>query len=565
MRLKEDASEEKLNGRYFTPQNIAEYVTNWVLDQDGEIDSILEPSVGDGIFLECLNGHQEVLQNAELLAVEIDEAVSRSAVARNDILNWCDGWKNLGDNLKAVIHDDFYEVYRNLLVNKRYRAIVGNPPYIRYQYLEPAQREEQSSILTRNGMASNKLINAWVSFTVACVSCMQESSKIGFVIPAELLQVKYAEELRKFLASYLNRITIVTFRSLVFEGIEQEVVLLLGEKIARDNRHEIRIVQYDDVEEMQNANLDDYEFFEADTESTKWTRYFLLDEQLELVQLVEDDERFLKFSQVAKCEVGITTGNNDYFCINDETVRRYDLQRFCKPLIARSVNIKGAQFTNADWQENIRVGARTYLLDITPFDRRRFTKGLKDYIKYGEDNEQNTTYKCKIRDEWYKVPSVWSPQAFFLRRNYLYPKFMLNTDEVSAVSTDTMHRIRFNDGIDGKRAVVSYYTSVGLLFAELEGRSYGGGVLEILPGEVGNIRLPAIFDTELITDNEVEELFDTIDQFIRNNDDIIDLLEVTDQMILHGVLGFGAGQIETFRNAWLALRYRRLARGGRKE
>lgn len=563
MKLKADVTEEKLNGRYFTPQDIAEYVTDWVLNQE-DVDSILEPSAGDGIFLECLNGYLNVFQDAEIMAVEIDENVSRSAAARNGRLRWIDGWQNIGNERRVVINDDFYAVYKNILENKRFRAILGNPPYIRYQYLEADQREEQSSILTRNGMSSNKLINAWVSFTVACVSCMAESSKIGFVIPAELLQVKYSEDLRKFLASHLNRITVVTFKSLIFEGIEQEVVLLLGEKIAHDERHEIRIVQYTDVEEMQDENLDDNEFFEADVESAKWTRYFLRDEQLELVQLIEADDRFVKFSQVAKCEVGITTGNNEYFCINNETVKKYGLQRYCKPLIARSVNIKGAQFTNEDWQENIYSGARTYLLDITPFDRKKFTNGLKEYIEYGENNGQNTTYKCQIRDEWYKVPSVWSPQAFFLRRNYLYPKFMLNTDEVNAVSTDTMHRVRLKKGIDKKKVVISYYTSASLLFSELEGRSYGGGVLEILPGEVGNIRLPNIFEEGFITDEEVNRLFNQIDEYIRNNDDVIGLLNITDQAILQDKLGFEKSDIETVRNAWLTLRHRRLARGGRE-
>lgn len=38
------------------------------------------------------------------------------------------------------------------------------------------------------------------------------------------------------------------------------------------------------------------------------------------------------------------------------------------------------------------------------------------------------------------------PDAFFLRRNNLYPKFVLNCCD--AVSTDTMHRIKFNNDID---------------------------------------------------------------------------------------------------------------------
>ncbi|MCH5263410.1 MAG: class I SAM-dependent methyltransferase [Lachnospiraceae bacterium] len=564
MRLKEDVSEDKLFGRYYTPGAIANYVTEWVLNQNDPVDSLLEPSVGDGIFLESICRYPDVLNKARVIAIEVDKAVSRAAAERCEQIHWVQGWENVAENDRVVVHDDFYKAYRNGLSEQRYRAILGNPPYIRYQYLEDSQRTEQSEILTQNGMASNKLINAWVSFTVASISCMADNSKIGFVIPAELLQVKYSEDLRKFLTRHLNRITIVTFRNLVFDGIEQEVVLLLGEKIGGDENHNIRIVQFDELAQMKSQNLDDYEFFEADLTSSKWTKYFLQDLELEQVQMAERDERFIRFSNVARCEVGITTGNNEYFCVDNNIVQKYGLESFCKPLIARSVNIRGAQFTREDWQTNIEAGARTYLLDLAPYEKERFTRGVKDYIRYGEENEQNTTYKCRIRDEWYKVPSVWAPDAFFLRRNYLYPKFMLNTGEVDAVSTDTMHRIRFVDVINRKRAVVAYYTSIALLFSELEGRSYGGGVLEILPGEVGKILLPNIFDEEIVPDDEIERLFDMTDQYIRNNNDIIELLETIDREILINRLGITEDEVMIYRSAWISLRNRRLVRGGRE-
>ncbi|MFQ7528018.1 MAG: hypothetical protein ACLRMN_10980 [Mediterraneibacter gnavus] len=35
--------------------------------------------------------------------------------------------------------------------------ILGNPPYIRYQYLEEKQRMEMAEILTSHGMKANKL------------------------------------------------------------------------------------------------------------------------------------------------------------------------------------------------------------------------------------------------------------------------------------------------------------------------------------------------------------------------------------------------------------------------
>lgn len=52
----------------------------------------------------------------------------------------------------------------------------------------------------------------------------------------------------------------------------------------------------------------------------------------------------------------------------------------------------------------------------------KYSRGQKDYIEFGEKNGENTGYKCKIREKWYQIPSVWVPDAFFLRRNNLYQK-----------------------------------------------------------------------------------------------------------------------------------------------
>lgn len=127
-----------------------------------------------------------------------------------------------------------------------------------------------------------------------------------------------------------------------------------------------------------------------------------------------------------------------------------------------------------------------------------------------------------------------------------------------------MHRVRFIDPVNRKRAVVAYYTSIALLFSELEGRSYGGGVLEILPGEVGKILLPNIFNIFLISDEEIDILFNTIDQYIRSHDDIIELLDIMDREILINKLNVTENEVRRYRSAWISLRNRRLVRGGRE-
>ena len=148
------------------------------------------------------------------------------------------------------------------------------------------------------------------------------------------------------------------------------------------------------------------------------------------------------------------------------------------------------------------------------------------------------------------------PDAFFLRRNNLYPKFVLN--QCDAVSTDTMHRIKFHDGIEPERAILSYYNSISFAFTELCGRSYGGGVLEVLPGEMGEILVPKLDSVPI---ERVRELLKQVDLIIRNNGDIEEALDLVDAQILVAELGFEPDVCADIRCIWKKLQRRRLNRG----
>ena len=131
-------------------------------------------------------------------------------------------------------------------------------------------------------------------------------------------------------------------------------------------------------------------------------------------------------------------------------------------------------------------------------------------------------------------------------------------NQCDAVSTDTMHRIKFNEGIEPERAILSYYNSISFAFTELCGRSYGGGVLEILPGEVGNIYVPKL---DMVPIEEIRRLLGQIDSIVRNNKDIEDALDIVDKKILVDILGFEQKICAGARTIWKKLQRRRLNRG----
>lgn len=539
MKLITEMSKQKLRGGYYTPKKMTDFIMHWGL-LDGYKNRVLEPSCGDGAFLESLMEYRNGFE--ECLAIELDEEEALKASNRvKDISNI------------QIINNDFFDEYELNLRNQEFDLIIGNPPYIRYQFLSPSQREMHAAILSNNGMKPNKLINAWVSFLVASVERLSEEGKIAMVIPAEILQVAYAADLRLYLTNHLSKVTVITFKKLVFPDVQQEVVLLMGEKSLIKAETKISVVELNDLEDLDFDILNrKLEYKEIDHNKDKWTKYFLSKNELTAIKEIANNKCFKKISEYAQVDIGITTGNNKYFSVTKETIQKFNLEKITLPLIGRSAHAKGLYFTEKDWMENVEDGYPASLLLFPDVPFEELPSNLQSYVKQGEENGENTGYKCKIRKNWYRIPSVWEPDAFFLRRNDKYPKFVLNS--TNAVSTDTMHRIRFNDDIDKNKVILGYYNSISLAFTEIEGRSYGGGVLEVLPGEVESILIP---DLSGLDSSTTQRLMHLVDCNIREKGDIEDILPEINQEILINYLGINPEVVQTFNNIWKKLMNRR--------
>lgn len=548
MILRENSSEQKLRGAYYTPLPLAEKMIGLFRD-DPDIRSVLEPSCGDGVFVDGLIRTGAIEQVETVTAVEIDEA---EALKVSEKVTSKLSSKTQNQEKVTVLNQDFFEFYQE---NKetRYDLILGNPPYIRYQYLSEEQRESMSAILTSHGMKSNKLVNTWVGFLVACVQMLSDHGRIVFVIPAEIMQVAYAQDLRLFLADSLSRITLITFEELVFPDIEQEIVVFIGEKGGAEKG--IRIIELSNLSDLEDLDLEDNEFQKMQHVHEKWTKYFTDKKENELIRDIRSHEKFRKLSEIAVINVGITTGNNKYFSVDQKTVDQFSLEETVRPLIGRSSHAHSVYFAEEDWKKNVEAGKAAYLIDFPDIPYKDYPKKYKKYIRQGEKAGEHTGYKCSIRERWYRIPSIWVPDAFFLRRNNLYPKFVLNCCD--AVSTDTMHRIKFREGIEPERIALSYYNSISFAFTEICGRSYGGGVLEILPGEVGEIMVPNLDQLPIET---VRETLKQVDQIIRRDEDIELALDLVDKKILVDEIGVSGETCENARKIWKKLQRRRLKR-----
>jgi adenine-specific DNA methylase len=534
MQLIKNASKEKLRGGFYTPESIASFILKWAFNGNKELD-ILEPSCGDGVFLEEIQkGNYDY---NSVTAIELDEIEAIKS-------------RKIGLNSTQIINSDFHDFCIN--TKQKFDLIIGNPPYIRYQYFDKEQQKFASKIFEKAKLKYSKLTNAWVSFVVGSSLLLKEEGKIGFVLPAEILQVSYAQPLREFLGQFYNKINIVSFEKLVFPDIQQEVVLLLCEK-NNTKTHLIEHLELRDAEELQRLDVSKLKSpkKKIDFKSNKWTFYFLDQEEIDFLENLQSDKRIPKLGDYAKVEVGITTGSNPFFTVPLSTVQFYDLEKYAKPLVGRSVQVPSVIFTKKDWGKNRDSEARTHFLSFPKMKDLNGSIGARDYIAWGEEMEINKGYKCRIRDEWQIVPSQRISDALFIRRNNKYPKLIIN--EAKAFTTDTMHRVTVKENAEIKALTASYYNSLSFAFSEICGRSHGGGVLELMPNEVERILLP-------YNENNAE-LLSIIDKMIREKKDISELLKITNEKILKENFRFTDSEIELADSIWRKLSKRRLNRG----
>ncbi|OJZ72938.1 SAM-dependent methyltransferase [Mycobacterium paraffinicum] len=516
------ASAEKARGGYYTPAPVARFLARWVREAGPRI---VEPSCGDGAILRELAALGGRPRGVELVAEEAAKAREFAPVDAANLFGWL-----------ATTEPGGWD------------GVAGNPPYIRFGNWAAEQRDPALDLMRRVGLRPSRLTNAWVPFVVASSVLVRDGGRVGLVLPAELLQVSYAAQLREFLLSRFSDITLVTFERLVFDGILQEVVLFCG--VAGAGPARVRTLHLTDAEALAHADPDVDWAPALLHEDEKWTKYFLRPDAIRLLRTLKGSTAMTRLGSVADVDVGIVTGRNSFFTFADAQARELGLLPHCVPLVSRSAQLSGLVYDTDCRASDVAGGLRTWLLDAPrdPGDR-----ALIAHIRAGESAGVHRGYKCSIRKPWWGTPSLWIPDLFLLRQIHRAPRLTVNA--AAATSTDTVHRVRLAAGVDAAALATVFHNSVTFAFAEITGRSYGGGILELEPREAEQLPIPPppLGGPELAGDvdlllkaNEMEKALDLVDRHV-----LIDGLGLTPEVVAQ------------CRAAWAALRDRRKRRGAR--
>ena len=545
------ADNTKLRGGYYTPDELADYLTKWAI-RDGT-ERILEPSCGNGNFLTAiLRRLNSIKKNgtetcAQITAVEID--VAEFVKANNRISS-----ENTNSANFSMHNEDFFEFYPHLKKKEAFDVVVGNPPFIRFQNFDADSRDKAFLSLRIAGYKPTKLANAWSAFIQLSIELLAENGRLAMVVPAEIMQVQYAAELRNRITGLFQHVVLIGFKKLVFPEIQQEVVLLLAEGKRAWCGRESDIHTMDITDETELKSLDALRDMVTHCPAKhsrigmKWTSLFLDNRAFAALDNAQAIEGIIPLGHLADVDVGIVTGRNSFFVINQETVNRLSVEKYCCPLVGKTGALTSILFKQEDFNA-YKIGNPSYLLNLNGIQDSSFPRRLREYIQSAEAEGVHEGYKCRIRKRWFDVPSIYTPDAFLFRQIHTYPLMVVN--QVGATSTDTIHRVRLKRSIEPKLLAASCMNSLTLAWAEVCGRSYGGGVLELEPSEAEELPIPYFDNSEL---NPL-----VVDECLRKKN-ITEALDYVDNILLQGQLGFSRKEVKDIRNAWVYLRDRRMFR-----
>ncbi len=473
-RAPDTAAARKARGAFFTPPQITRYLADWAIRSSA--DAVLEPSAGDAAFLVAATERLRELgaEAPTLDGVEIHPA--SAATARRRVAQ--------AGGKARIRTADFFDV----TPGPGYTAVLGNPPYIRYQEFRGKQRAQSRRAALHAGVTLSALASSWAAFTVHAALFLRPGGRMALVLPAELLSVNYAAAVRKFLFDRFASVELVMFDEQVFPGAEADVVLLLADGFGAGPSGHAVIHRARNAESL-TSELVQRHWSPVDP-SDKWVSGLIGSRAVDELQTLHDGGRFATLEHWGDTTLGMVTGNNGFFALSPARVselglRSADLLTLSPP---GSGHLRGLTLSSGQLASLGADGKSVHLFRPTG----RLSAAAQRYVDAGHAAGVHLAYKCRVRTPWYLVPLVAPADLLLTCMNADTPRLV--TNRAGAHHLNSVHGVylRSEFATLGRDLLpLAALNSVTLLHAEMVGRAYGGGVLKIEPREADRWLVPS--------------------------------------------------------------------------
>lgn len=543
MELRVDTHEmRKSRGAFFTPPALADFITTWAVRSSQ--DTVLEPSCGDAVFLRSAGRRLASFGASSLSSQLRGYDIHRDSLDDAGLLLAAEGLD------ATLLQGDFFEVF----AHRRVTAVVGNPPFIRFQGFTGESRRAALARSAEAGVDLSGLASSWAAFVVHGSSFLVRGGRLGLVLPAELMSVNYAGPVRQFLLESFSSVDLVVFDELVFAGIQADVVVLLADGYKTGSADHFRLHSAKDV---SSISTDSGRVWKPGTPSDRWTDALAPNDGASVLGTLKSG-MLSELQAWGSATSGIVTGANSFFAISQSDVRLTGLSRSeLRPVLpAGTTFATRAVLTASDWR-TIAETRPGYLFvpAATP------SKAALAYIAEGERLKLHERYKCRIREPWWRVPLGSPPELFVSYMSGTTPRIVSNSARV--LNLNSVHGLRVPQRLRRLAQAslpVMAMSSASLLSAELVGRSYGGGILKLEPREASRWLVPSPEAMAMAIDL-VEPMLARGRRLLRAGD-VDGCTAIADQILTN--VGTDASVLRSIRETRLDMVKRRVTRGTSK-
>lgn len=219
-------------------------------------------------------------------------------------------------------------------------------------------------------------------------------------------------------------------------------------------------------------------FITGKYEGNKWGGKYLRAPDIFFKILEKGKGKLVRLGDVAVVKFGIKTGANEFFYLNDENLKEWNIEKeFLKPIIKSPRECKSILIKPED------LKFRIFMCHKDKKDMNG-TNALK-YIEWGEKQGFHERPSCNGRLRWWDLNEIKSP---IISKRFVDVVFSYYWNKSNFAVGDTFFVIDSKDELYNRGLVLYLNSTVGSFLTEIEGRkSMGEGVLLIYGSEINNI------------------------------------------------------------------------------
>lgn len=482
-------SEKKQYGVFYTPKRVADVLCNWAIRSKS--DKVLEPSFGGCDFLESSRsrfielGLQKTIAERRLFGADVDPTAF--STLSTFLANPNGHFKQkdfLGLSVISFpINDAGFDV------------VVGNPPYVSHHNMSDEQKKTAFDAKSSNAFDLGGRASLWAYFVLHSLSFLKSGGRMAWVLPSSFLYSDYAKQVRDILSKRFERCLLINLHERLFisDGTEEISIITLCEGLVESNpTPNIQIISASNTSEIERV-IERWESNKLKGNSIIQVGNRLANaESRKLFEQLSTDTSTKQLGDLFDIQIGIVSGANSFFILNSENWKKHKLpDKVASRVLTKFRFAKGVTLEQEDVETILQIGENCLLVDTTKVNKieGKVQEYLDSFPK--EKIETITTFTRRKRSGiWHRFNDHRIPDAIFPYMQNMGTWMVINKASINA--TNSIHRLYRRENVsekDLKLATISILSTFSQLSAEIEGRTYGAGVLKHEPSEAAKIKL----------------------------------------------------------------------------